>query len=537
MRRWTGGLIILLLLALPGVAAADDASLGRMGEAVQPVHNTQVRMIEEEVNIRVYRYKCEVTATFLFRNDGPATTVLVGFPEGGVDSEWAGGDSLLHDFATELDGKPVTVKREPGLRPDKDPRSYDYPSWLTWEVGFLAGETRRIKNTYWVKNTHNSSGWMETGYVMTTGSLWNGPIGRAKVTMELMDIRPSQLIGVFPGDYEFQGNKLVWDWEGIEPTQDMRLVFDLRGPAPFMSGSLEQLPKLEELMWSNDLTGVLQEITKLRSELNGEAEPLLTYYAALAQEALGQDVAALASWEKLRALAGEPEAEFKPEQSAWSAYADTLYYLGKHYQAAGRLAEIEQLYGWAKQVTAEDEYFWPLSWSPHVARWLEQWLPVGAVVSDSPELTTALEWRPDVQGWQFSVQINDIDADIAFYKSRFQVWYEENGEQHWLVDNNNPDYPLERGYPGIMGMGTGLPFNHLINSLPSNAKLFYKVEVVDAAGNRVSSGTQAGKADENPSQPTDPADPSGGGVSQGNGWQLWLGLVLALSVCASAFRR
>src|ERR1043165_5702005 len=65
-------------------ARADDAYVEGGSGVVRALRgHPAIRMVSEEVDITVPAGK--VTAKFVFRNEGPATEVIIGFPEEGKD--------------------------------------------------------------------------------------------------------------------------------------------------------------------------------------------------------------------------------------------------------------------------------------------------------------------------------------------------------------------------------------------------------------------------------------------------------------------
>lgn len=226
----------LILCSFASLARADDASLGRRGETVRPVGGSQVEMVSEEVTVTVSAACSRVDCRFTFKNTGPGTTVLMGFPESKPppDREGFGDDTALHDFQTFIDGRQVPVKKEKGdTQEDKKAAEAadNHPYWWTWEVPFKAGETREVGNTYWVKNHNWSNGQVMAGYILATGSSWKGPIGRARVVFRFEDVLPYDIRHISPGTYRFKGEDLVWEWTDLEPRGDIQIIFNtLRWP-------------------------------------------------------------------------------------------------------------------------------------------------------------------------------------------------------------------------------------------------------------------------------------------------------------------
>lgn len=243
LSRWSKRLI--LRLAVSGLflsaglgftaapALADDAALGRQGETVYPIREPAVRMASEEVRLKVSPQNTWVDVTFTFVNDGPAREVLVGFPVGSPGGDELRGDLELHDFRAWVDGEAVTAERRDGVHPqeplvDEHGRALTYPAWFTWTIPFESGQQRTVRNTYRATNYHNSSDEAATGYILRTGRVWRGPIGKARIVVELDGILPGQLSGVFPTSYYWQGERMVWEFLDFEPERDITLRFRMR---------------------------------------------------------------------------------------------------------------------------------------------------------------------------------------------------------------------------------------------------------------------------------------------------------------------
>ncbi|HWI64610.1 MAG TPA: hypothetical protein VNT75_22495, partial [Symbiobacteriaceae bacterium] len=171
MRSWAL-LMLLCCLLVPTTAAADDGSLGRSGETVFPMGEPTVRMEAEEVLLRIDPERTAVSLSFTFANSGPAKQVLMGFP---LQQTFEGrGHPELNEFTTRVDGTAVPVVTEKAS-------AGEYPGWITWPVAFGANQTVTVTNSYWGTNTYWSNGDTLAGYILKTGAVWNGTIGRARV--------------------------------------------------------------------------------------------------------------------------------------------------------------------------------------------------------------------------------------------------------------------------------------------------------------------------------------------------------------------
>lgn len=187
-------------------------------------------MAAEEVHLRVGTFETRVDVTFTFVSEGPARTVLMGFPVGNPQYLESRGDPDLHDFAAWLDGEPLQVRREKGVEPQEPIRGINgqvlsYPQWITFSVPFEANQTRTVRNTYRATNYYNSIGEVASGYILQTGRVWKGPIGSAVITVELDGVLPGQIFGASPTSYRWEGERMVWRLKEFEPERDIVVRF------------------------------------------------------------------------------------------------------------------------------------------------------------------------------------------------------------------------------------------------------------------------------------------------------------------------
>ncbi|MFA5033325.1 MAG: DUF4424 family protein, partial [bacterium] len=185
--------ILLTALVLCSSLSADDGLLFESGHNVYPINSKTIVMQAETVNIKVEKpsdstkiygwakKKILVDCIFTFVNTGETVKgTLLGFP--GLEYGMHGlSDSKLHDFKTWVDGKKVEVNiREEMMN------EYENRKWYTWKVDFAKGETKTIRNTYWVYPSMWSAGTHHViSYILETGAGWKGPIGKANITIDL----------------------------------------------------------------------------------------------------------------------------------------------------------------------------------------------------------------------------------------------------------------------------------------------------------------------------------------------------------------
>lgn len=205
----------VMLLAVAAAARGDDAALVASGGALKLMHgHPAIRMLSEEVHIALPDGKVE--ATFIFRNDGPATTVLIGFPEQGKDVMPKARTHLVN-FRSWVDGKPVATKQVGRTEGD----DADYTAWWVKQVPFSRGQTHTIVNRYeggWLDTSYGCSGFQ---YILKTGASWHGPIGRARITVDLGSVARCWPVRFQPASGRRTGSRISWDLRNFAPKHDV----------------------------------------------------------------------------------------------------------------------------------------------------------------------------------------------------------------------------------------------------------------------------------------------------------------------------
>ena len=252
MSRWLPRLKGLGVVALLGIAAivapavrADDAVVEPRGTGVVPLRSDDVEMVAERVDVYLYQNWAYVEAVFTLRNTGPAAELLVGFPEEhSPEGDRPGNlaEPRIRDFTAQVDGSPLPVAYRPGLASAALP-GLEIAGWHTFVVPFAAGQTRTVKHTYLLRSTRYSNDVTHFGYLLRTGALWKGPIGRADVLvhasgglragdLELLrgaygpatSPRPSR-------DHVVEGGVVAWHLDNLEPGPDDDVLVAVSPPA------------------------------------------------------------------------------------------------------------------------------------------------------------------------------------------------------------------------------------------------------------------------------------------------------------------
>lgn len=171
MSRFTSLLCLLLAIA----AFANDSAVTGEGGRVSRIkgEKTSVRMVKETVRMDLYPDYYDVTADFLFQNDGPAVTVTMGFPESGGGDIHVGNyenrTSFL-SFRTWVDDQEVKAVRQKATGSEENFRAF----W-TKSVSFTTGQQRRVRVAYRSKPS-NSVTTIRFALYDFTGGNWKGKV-------------------------------------------------------------------------------------------------------------------------------------------------------------------------------------------------------------------------------------------------------------------------------------------------------------------------------------------------------------------------
>ena len=192
-----------------------------------------VRMVSEDVYLKVYYRNYDVDARFRFYNDGPAQTVRMGFPEWAHD--YQRDKSAFQRFRTSVDGVSVPVKRvvERGT-------TSDYHAWWVKTVPFQAYQTRivTVRFTAPVDTTPDGDNFHCVGYCFT-GKAWKDKVAESRLTIDL-PFSQAPLGGFARGStgidpqakgFHFEGRRASYVRRNWEAEEQFELVY--RDPPNF----------------------------------------------------------------------------------------------------------------------------------------------------------------------------------------------------------------------------------------------------------------------------------------------------------------
>lgn len=231
-----------LCLTTAPPAHANDAVFGGTGASITPIAEKRLKMASESIAIREKAASTswngarhwDIEATYSFENptDEPITAQF-GFPEytcdeGGDCNSKNGSPYTFYNMQTTVAGK--KVKLSTGKVDSKSQWGEILGRVHLFDVTIPAGKRVEVVHRY---QMGKSGSFMQDDWVMyitRTGALWNGPIGSAKFSIELLE-RPWGFS--FPADYELakfetsrDGKKTTIDFEMKEwtPKQDLHVV-------------------------------------------------------------------------------------------------------------------------------------------------------------------------------------------------------------------------------------------------------------------------------------------------------------------------
>lgn len=212
--------------------------------AIPPEKWTEVRMVEEHVRIALSPARVDVEGTYTLKNEGAASTLVVGYPRGILEKS-------LDDFTAMVDGKAVEVSSVPGkdaqrrtdFSPPKDPdkpfkNAYQfegpYPEWKTFNVHLEKDKLHAVVVRYHVATAEvpavDGKGLRAFIYVLRTGATWKGNIEKATVEVTLDGgLTRGDIVTMNPAPAPLAANaappRIVWQFRDFKPTQDIEITF------------------------------------------------------------------------------------------------------------------------------------------------------------------------------------------------------------------------------------------------------------------------------------------------------------------------
>jgi hypothetical protein len=253
---------ILLLVSLSFDRPAADVAPNPMtgGHPIGPYtgDSTSVRMVDEDVAVRIFADSIVTVASFSMHNEGEEVTMDVGFPfiYPGDLMEFR---AFVNDRRVEVrDGKKEHMGRK---------KTTVY--WKLWTMSFHRDERCTIRVEYRTKPMLMGAGDFKravhatlksdvrealqrvstTGiveYLLYTGKQWKGVLDRCRISFELVGLSGAHVKEFWPTDGVVQEDRVVWDYTHYEPEGHVAIRYcwymPIKEIPPFLCGMLEQYP-------------------------------------------------------------------------------------------------------------------------------------------------------------------------------------------------------------------------------------------------------------------------------------------------------
>jgi len=232
--RFAALLLVLFVWSLP-ISANDGAMIG-IGGTMQPLRgeHKSIRMVREHVRMTLLdRYTYRVVVDFVFRNEGPRTSVVMGFPEGGdgvdVEAEEYKRKSGFDSFATWVDGRRVRALYSPSASRSSE----GYKAYWLKRVRFKRGQTRRVRVRYVTPCGWSTVGDGNMNYNFTGGN-WRGRVDESLLTATIAapgtysmnpEVRYNRAVGNGSMTQNQRANRFFYRWRNWQAEANFGIHF------------------------------------------------------------------------------------------------------------------------------------------------------------------------------------------------------------------------------------------------------------------------------------------------------------------------
>ncbi|MCJ7510287.1 MAG: hypothetical protein MUP14_05310 [Dehalococcoidia bacterium] len=256
--------VSLVPSARPNVseALADSGPVYPAAGTLTTAGKTLVQMTSEKVLVNIEptpggrsEYQARVDAEFQLYNPGPATSLLVGYPE----SVWTPAAAVTAQFqfktvealpitaeglAVKVDEQPVAAVSKELVQEDVSESAFQAgESWFVWPMDFEPGASHLVRVSFEQVVRGGLEGKLNCGayrgmlcfdYVLVTGAGWDGPIGDAEISVQFPeDIDLDTFYAASPMPFgptdqavvQRQGQKVIWQNRDFEPGDNFSIAF------------------------------------------------------------------------------------------------------------------------------------------------------------------------------------------------------------------------------------------------------------------------------------------------------------------------
>ena len=251
--------ITVLLIPIVGVLADIAPDPLTAGRALQQrgEETTDVRMVAEDVLVRVFECDIITVAEFSMYNEGETITMEVGFP-------YLYQGNFI-EFRAYVDDREVKVREG---KQENVGRKKVTVLWKLWDMTFEEGESCEVRVEYRTKvyEHEHSFIWTEyyimlqaeideaqrltkygsVTYYLDTGKAWKGVLDHCRVEFELVGRSDANIESSWPEGGNFTGSGMVWEYYDYEPTGRVTLQYypnmAVKSVPEYMLGLLEKYP-------------------------------------------------------------------------------------------------------------------------------------------------------------------------------------------------------------------------------------------------------------------------------------------------------
>lgn len=223
-------------LSANGGAWQEGVSNTGNGASSDQKRTTEVTIEEENLTIDLHQEFAAVEVRYRMKNTGSQVEQDFFFPV----ERWAENEenkvSDLEDYriaadGTELKSETVEAKGEKP-KPVSDPHWGEFPpavrSWRKSQIPFARGQTREVSIRYRCDYAVIASGVSDDShfgdavfyYSLSPAATWKGPIGKGKLTVNILHPRPEEVTISKPKDRfkKVNATQSVWDFRNLKPT-------------------------------------------------------------------------------------------------------------------------------------------------------------------------------------------------------------------------------------------------------------------------------------------------------------------------------
>jgi len=225
--------VAMALVMWAGSSLANDSAWGPFAGSVSPMEEHPTIVMESaDIDIALREDRASGWCAYVLYNEGPATTVTMGFPiySGGGDSPVGRHEQVR--FSSKVDGTPVAVRTK---RTGKAGTMKEV-LWYIKDVHFEAGQRRTVINRFRQPGIGEiSNGESFFKYIVSSARSWRGPIERLGIEVHWYGKELWRQPRVLPREQGYtgtpephvaaDGRTLKWRFVNADPDWNLAIYF------------------------------------------------------------------------------------------------------------------------------------------------------------------------------------------------------------------------------------------------------------------------------------------------------------------------